>query len=92
MTPRPEKRPTSTRSLHSEIARVLVGECKWRNSFDESAAIEALEHRSTLLKGFTRCYYALFTKRDVSEGTHAKALARDDLRIVTLDDLYGRLG
>lgn len=72
--------------------KVLVGECKWRNSFDESAAIEALEHRSTLLKGFTRCYYALFTKRDVSEGTHAKALARDDLRIVTLEDLYGRLG
>ncbi len=70
---------------------LLVGECKWRNSFDETAAIGALEHRATLLRGFTRCYHVLFTKRDVSAGTREKAAARDDLRVVTVTDLYREL-
>lgn len=72
--------------------KALVGECKWRASFDETAAIEALEHRSTLLKGFTRYYYALFAREDVSRGTRAKAAERDDLRIVGLPELYGEVG
>lgn len=71
---------------------LLVGECKWRSSFNETAAIETLEHRATLLRGFTRCYHVLFTKADVSEATRAKAEARDDLRIITVADLYRELG
>ena len=72
--------------------RLLVGECKWRNSFDETAAIEALRHRATLLRGFSRCYHVLFTKGDVGEGTRAKVAAQDDLRVVTVSDLYRELG
>ncbi len=68
--------------------QILVGECKWRTSFDETAAIEALEHRSLLLRGFSKRHLALFTKGKVSAGTYAKAEARDDLSIVTLADLY----
>ncbi|MEE8717061.1 MAG: ATP-binding protein [Coriobacteriales bacterium] len=68
--------------------KLLVGECKWRNSFDETAAIEALEHRATLLRGFARCYHVLFAKNDVSVGTREKAAKRDDLSVVTVADLY----
>lgn len=71
--------------------KLLVGECKWRSSFDETTALEALEHRATLLRGFTRCHHVLFTKRGVSEGTSARVAARDDLQIVTSVDLYREL-
>lgn len=72
--------------------KLLVGKCKWRNSFDETAAIEALEHRATLLRGFSQCYHVLFTKRAVSEGTREKVAARSDLRVVTAEELYRELG
>ena len=70
---------------------VLVGECKWRNSFDETEAISTLARRCGLLKGFNRYYLALFSKKSLSEGTRAKA-SRDGLMLVTLDDLYRDLG
>lgn len=69
----------------------LVGECKWRNSFNESDAIQTLEHRSTLLRGFTRTHLVLFSKRDVSAATRQKASQRNDLRLVSANDLYAGL-
>ena len=71
---------------------LLVGECKWRGSFDETATIETLEHRSTLLKGFSKRHFFLFTREAASKGTQEKAQARQDLRLVTLDELYAGLG
>lgn len=70
---------------------LLVGECKWRNSFNETAAIKALEHRSTLLKGFSRRHFVLFTKRETSAATRRAAADRADLCLVTLDELYAGL-
>ena len=71
---------------------VLLGECKWRNSFDESEAIQTLEERSDLLSGFTKRYFALFSKKPASRGTVAKAEERDDLKLVSVQDLYTELG
>ncbi len=71
---------------------VLLGECKWRNSFDESEAIRTLEERSGLLSGFTKRYFALFSKKPASRGTVAKAKERDDLRLVSTRDMYAGLG
>ena len=70
---------------------LLVGECKWRNSFNETAAIKALEHRSTLLKGFSKRHFVLFTKRETSAATRRAAADRADLCLVTLDELYAGL-
>ncbi|MCI6262695.1 MAG: ATP-binding protein [Olsenella sp.] len=90
----PEKREqtdidvVATNSIEHEL---LVGECKWRSSFNESAAIDALEHRSTLLRGFIRRYFILFTKEETSSATQEKAHARDDLRLVTADELFEEL-
>ena len=71
---------------------VLVGECKWRGSFDETSAIATLEHRSTLLRGFSKRHFVLFTREQTSEATRRKAATRPELRLVTLDELYGGLG
>lgn len=67
---------------------ILLGECKWRNSFDESKAIEALERRAPLVKGFSRRSYCLFTKNVPSEMTRKKARARDDLTLVSTNEMF----
>lgn len=90
----PEKREqtdigvVATNSIEHKL---LVGECKWRSSFNESAAIEALEHRSTLLKGFIRRYFMLFTKEETSKTTQEKAYAREGLQLVTANELFEEL-
>lgn len=76
----------ASRSRHA----LICGECKWRNSFDESDTLRTLEHRATLIDGlWNRRYYYLFAKREVSKGTRRKARARDDLRIVTAEEMLG---
>lgn len=67
---------------------ILLGECKWRNSFDESKAIEMLERRAPLVKGFSRRLYCLFTKNVPSEVTRKKASARDDLTLVSANEMF----
>lgn len=69
---------------------ILVGECKWRASFDETAAIDALERRAKLVRGtWEEMVFALFSKRETSEGTRAKARGRTDLLLITAADLFG---
>ena len=67
---------------------ILLGECKWRNSFDESKAIEMLERRAPLVKGFSRRLYCLFTKNVPSEVTRKKASARDDVTLVSANEMF----
>lgn len=71
-----------------ESKSILLGECKWRNSFDESKAIEALEHRASLVKGYPRRSYCLFTKNPASEATRRKAGARTDLTLVSAEEMF----
>ncbi len=66
----------------------LFGECKWRNEFDETAALRTLEERAMLVKGCKPQIFALFSKRRASEGTVAKATKRNDVMLVSLADLY----
>ena len=67
---------------------ILVGECKWRNSFDESHAIELLDHRASLVKGCSRRSLFLFTKEPASEATRKKAKSRDDLTLVSAAEMF----
>lgn len=67
---------------------LLVGECKWRNSFDETEALSALAHRATLLGGFSHTHYVLFSKQPASAGSQMKAAQQSDLRLVSAEDLY----
>lgn len=71
-----------------ESSSALFSECKWRNSFDESHAIDLLERRSALVKGFENRWLVLFSKNPASAGTLKKASERNDLQFVTVDDLY----
>ena len=71
-----------------ESKAILLGECKWRNSFNESRAVELLERRALLVKGYSHRSFFLFTKEPVSESTQKKAKARDDLTLVTAGEMF----
>lgn len=67
---------------------LLAGECKWRNSFDETEAVRTLKHRAGLIRDYTDCRYLLFAKRSVSNATAQKVAEDDSLRVVTSAELY----
>ena len=72
----------------SDAREMLLGECKWRESFNESEAIAKLETRSEVFKKqYGKFFYALFTKRPVSEATREK-FASDEYLFVDAAGLY----
>lgn len=67
---------------------LLAGECKWRNSFDESVAIDELRRRSTLLRDYTDVWHVLFCKNNISDATAARIEGDSHLEVLTARDLY----
>lgn len=67
---------------------LLAGECKWRDSFNETEAIETLAHRAAILDGFSQRWLMLFMKRQASSGTIEKVGKRADVQIVTVEQMY----
>lgn len=68
--------------------QLIIGECKYRESFDETAEIEDLAGKKGLIKGYTATNLMLFTKHDISPATHEKLANRTDWKVVTLKDMY----
>ena len=71
--------------------KILLGECKWRSSFNETEALEKLEARAALVKGYDKRYLALFTKEPVTAATAKKMRSRDDLMFVSTRNLFESL-
>lgn len=71
-----------------ESKSIIFGECKWRNSFDESRSISQLEQRANLIRGYQSRWFVLFSKKPVKEKTRQKTTERGNLRFVTAADLY----
>ncbi|WEV69417.1 ATP-binding protein [Bifidobacterium sp. ESL0775] len=71
--------------------QLLIGECKWRNTFNVTEAIGKLEGRVGLVPGFTaaRTRLALFSKRPVAETIRGR-IAEDGPSplFLSTDDLY----
>lgn len=73
-------------AANARRGELLVGECKWRNSFDETDAVKKLEHRAALLGEYRTTKYALFTKKGLAPATRVKL--SDDWMCVSTADLY----
>ena len=69
-----------------ESGTVLLGECKWRNSFDETSAVEALLAREGLVKGYRTSIFMFFSKRPVSDATRNKY--RGKVTFIEASELY----
>lgn len=68
--------------------QLIIGECKYRESFDETAEITDLESKRHLVKGYMATHFALFTKREPSASTKEKLAGRADWSLITLEDMY----
>ena len=67
---------------------MIVGECKWRNEFDESEALSKLKDRAHCIKDFTPVQYWLFSKNPLSSKTLEKMKSAGNERSVTMEELY----
>lgn len=67
---------------------VLVGECKWREDFDETDAVDTLRRRAPLVGEYPNRWYYLFSKHQVGRVSQKKAKAAGDLCLVCADDLF----
>lgn len=68
--------------------QLIIGECKYRESFDEAAEIADLESKRDVVKGYMATHFALFTKRELGAATKEKLAGRTDWSLVTLEDMY----
>lgn len=73
-----------------EAKTALIGECKYRESFDETAEIADLDAKRGLLKDYRVSHIALFSKKPVAQATREKLAGRNDILFVSLDDLYAQ--
>lgn len=73
----------------SFTGQAIIGECKWRNSFNETQAMRDLERRSHLIKGHEVTGLYLFTKHPVSNATRVKMEADGRFRNISADALFG---
>lgn len=76
-------------AANTQERQLLVGECKWRNSFDEAQTLEELAHRATLIPGeWHDVHRYLFCKNPASGATVRKAADGGQLQVVTGEDIF----
>jgi len=69
---------------------VILGECKWRESFSEMTEVRKLLEKPRLLPGYEKYYFYFFTKTNFNEKTVAaiKAENSPEITVVTIDEMY----
>ncbi|MBW3079180.1 ATP-binding protein [Bifidobacterium simiiventris] len=68
--------------------KILLGECKWRNTVNETEMIASLRDRIGLIRGYRETTLAFFTKNPVHETTLAKYRNDPDMIFVCADDMF----
>lgn len=71
---------------------LIIGECKYRNGFNETRALDGLREKRSLVRGHEASWFYLFSRYPAHDSTLRKVAASDDARLVTLDEMYGRRG
>ena len=66
--------------------RILLCECKWRNSFNETEAVESLLEREGLIAGYRNADFMFFSKHPVSEATRDKYAGK--VEFLSTQDLF----
>lgn len=70
--------------------QILIGECKWRNSFNETEAVERLRGRAGLIRGYLpeTARFVLFSKNEVGESIRNRYCEDERMSFVSVDDMY----
>ncbi len=66
----------------------IMAECKFRNRKTGMTALEELEFRSGFVKGYNNIRFMIFSGSGFTEELVDVAESRDDLELVSLDDLF----
>ncbi len=66
----------------------IMAECKFRNRKTGTSAFEELLFRSGFVKGYNSVRFMLFSKSGFTDDLIELAESRDDLELVSLDDLF----
>lgn len=67
---------------------LVLGACKYREAFDETAEVEDLRSKRRLIPGYTAEAFFLFSKHPATEATARKYAHDPAVRLVSLDKLY----
>lgn len=67
---------------------LVIGECKYRESFNETAEIDDLDSKRDLVRGYHASHLYLFSKWPISKTTAEKYVDHPDVHFVTLEDMY----
>lgn len=89
--PDPDRRTTTDVDVvaaNTQSKEMLVGECKYRESFDETEAMRELERCAALVRGYEPKSFYLFSKNALSKGTVEKTEGMPEWHLVTVGDLY----
>ncbi len=68
--------------------KILLGECKWKSSFDDVAEIEALINKEYLFPGFAEYHYMFFSKKEYSKAACKMSNKHKNLDLINMDMLY----
>lgn len=68
--------------------KVLLGECKWRNDFDEVKEIEKLMSKTYLMPGYDEYYFVFFSKSTYTKAAKQLENNHTNLKLITLVDLF----
>lgn len=68
--------------------KILLGECKWRNTLNESEMIEALRGRVGLIQGYKETTLAFFTKNPVHASTVMKYEQDPNMLFISARDMF----
>ncbi len=68
--------------------RLLIGECKYRETFDETEVLQKLEARAGLVKGYTVEAKFVFSKYPLSDATRGKIAQDPCYRWIDIEGIY----
>jgi len=66
----------------------ILAECKFRNRKTGISALEELEHRAGSVKGYNNLRFMIFSGSGFTEELIDAAEDRDDLELISLDDMF----
>lgn len=69
--------------------QILIGECKWRNLFNETE-VERLRGRAGLIRGYLpeTARFVLFSENEVGESIRNRYREDERMSFVSVDDMY----
>jgi len=85
-----EKKESDIDVVFEADHEVILGECKWRESFSEIVEVRKLLEKPRLLPGYQNYYFYFFTKYAFQEKTidAMKSESLTGVTVVTVDDMF----